>query len=97
MALAVDEQDVYPGIAERIRISFDGEIDGEAVAVELVEAGLGAEPEKAVAVAGDGEYGVLGESALDGQGAEQEVGSGLGVERGWKEGEKEEEGEEEED
>ena len=91
VAVAVDQQDVDPGIAEGVGVTFDGQIDREAIAVELVETGLGAEPEKAVVVAGNGQDGVLGETAFDGQGAEEKLRSGLREERGGKESEEEEE------
>lgn len=81
VAVAVDQEGVYPGIAERIGVSFDREINCEAIAVELVEAGLSAEPEKAVAVAGDGQDGILGKALLDGQGAEEKAVGRLGAER----------------
>ena len=93
VAAAVGEEDVNPGIADRGLVAFDRYIDGKMITIEFVEAGFGAEPEEAEAVAGDGQDGVLREPLLDGQGAEEKMRAELGGEREWES----EEGEEEEE
>jgi len=60
VAAAVGEEDVNPGIADRGRVAFDRYIDGKMITIKFVEAGFGAEPQEAKAVAGDGQDGVLG-------------------------------------
>jgi len=50
------------------------------ITIEFVEAGFGAKPQKAKAVAGDGQDGILGEPLLDRERPEEKMGPELGGE-----------------
>jgi len=50
------------------------------ITIEFVEAGFGAKPQEAKAVAGDGQDGILGEPLLDGERPEEKMGPELGGE-----------------
>jgi len=81
LTAAVSQEDINPGIADRGRVAFDRYINGKVITVEFIEAGFGAEPQEAEAVAGDGEDRILRKALFDGEGAEEKMRTELGGER----------------
>jgi len=81
LAAAVSQEDINPGIADRGRVAFDRYINGKVITVEFIEAGFGAEPQEAEAVAGDGKDRILRKALFDGEGAEEKMRTELGGER----------------
>ena len=81
LAAAVSQEDINPGIADRGRVAFDRYINGKVITVEFIEAGFGAEPQEAEAVAGNGKDRILRKALFDGEGAEEKMRTELGGER----------------
>jgi len=82
LAAAVSQEDINPGIADRGRVAFDRYINGKVITVEFIEAGFGAEPQEAEAVAGDGKDRILRKALFDGEGAVREDADRVGRREG---------------